>query len=268
MIENSDQLAGEISGEFDLWTGRRDSFTPPVWMLRKWGLGPASYAAYERSNNSKARCLIDHGLGPESKILDVGCGAGGLASALHSFIRPGGSYAGFDISRQCIRFCRKAFRDDSRFTFQLVDARNNSYNPKGTVLASQLRFPYADKSFDYAALFSVFTHMVTDEIRHYLTEVRRVLKEDGKCVATFFVWDLPLSHGGQKTSDIDFRFELDDMIVVDKAAPEKAIAFREGDLLRLFEKAGFRHNWSNYGYWRTRSPMEIRYQDIFLLEKT
>ncbi len=237
-------------------------------MIKKCGLGPANYAVYKQNNNLKAKFLIDNGLRPTSSILDAGCGAGGLASSLKSLIGSGGSYTGFDISQLCIQFCRKAFTGDLRFTFQLFDVRNNSYNPKGTILASQLRFPYPDNSFDYVALFSVFTHMIRADVRHYLTEIRRVLKDNGKCAATFFVWDLPFSQAGEETCSLAFRDELDGMIVVNRAAPEQAVAFRLQDLSKLFERTGFRHDWAQYGNWRRpNATQDLHYQDIFLLEK-
>ena len=38
-------------------------------------------------------------------------------------------------------------------------------------------------------LFSVFTHMLEDEIRHYLAEIRRMLGRGDIAVATFFLMD-------------------------------------------------------------------------------
>jgi hypothetical protein len=48
MIDKSGQIGEEMSGEFDLWMGRRDRLTAPLSMMRKCGLGPASYTVYEK----------------------------------------------------------------------------------------------------------------------------------------------------------------------------------------------------------------------------
>src|SRR5262249_6440676 len=47
-------------------------------------------------------------------------------------------------------------------------------------------FPYADASFDFVFLTSVFTHMLPAEVAQYLREVRRVLRPAGRCPAAFF----------------------------------------------------------------------------------
>ena len=55
--------------------------------------------------------------------------------------------------------------------------------------ATQFTFPYKAKSFDVIFLFSVFTHMLPDEIEHYLKEISRMLKPGGICLTTLFLYE-------------------------------------------------------------------------------
>ena len=46
--------------------------------------------------------------------------------------------------------------------------------------ASEYTFPYEDGEFDVVVLTSVFTHMLPDDVAHYLDEIARVLKPGGR----------------------------------------------------------------------------------------
>jgi ubiquinone/menaquinone biosynthesis C-methylase UbiE len=52
--------------------------------------------------------------------------------------------------------------------------------------AAQYPFPFADSSFDFVYLVSVFTHMLPADMEHYLSEISRVLKPAAKCAVSFF----------------------------------------------------------------------------------
>jgi SAM-dependent methyltransferase len=209
-----------------------------TWLRRTGGF--ANRKIFETVKNSERKVLVDNGLVPSSKILDIGCGYGTLPVALKDFITDG-AYEGFDVSQERVSFCRSLFRKDARFRFNLIDCKSDDYNPAGKLSARKIGFPYLDNIFDYTVLFSVFTHMTRDEVENYLGEIRRVLKPNGKCVATFFISD--------------------------GKPPENGICFSPKDLPML-ETQGFSYRWLNYGYWETgESPKDITYQDIFLLEK-
>jgi len=45
----------------------------------------------------------------------------------------------------------------------------------GTVAASEFVFPFADASFDFVSLASVFTHMLPVDLEHYAGQIARVL---------------------------------------------------------------------------------------------
>ena len=95
----------------------------------------------------------------------------------------------FDVVEKGVNWCNaKIKKDHPNFNFRYVPLNNDLYNPSSLAKASEFHFPYADEQFDLAFLFSIFTHMQTEEIDHYLTEIYRVLKPGGKCLATFFLY--------------------------------------------------------------------------------
>ena len=116
------------------------------------------------------------GLEPTDRVLDIGCGIGRMAIPLSGYLE-GGSYAGFDVGRAMIRWCRRNISTrHQEFEFEWAPIHNAKYNPFGNLSATEYRFPYPDSSFDFAFATSLFTHLVRDEVSHYLAETARVLE--------------------------------------------------------------------------------------------
>src|SRR5262245_61741305 len=69
-------------------------------------VGPASREEFESLGRIKLRFLTEHGLTPESRVLDVGCGTGQLAAPLVGYLSDRGRYCGTDIAPEAVAFCR------------------------------------------------------------------------------------------------------------------------------------------------------------------
>ena len=146
-------------------------------------------------------------INPEHSVLDVGSGIGRTAAALTSFLNTSGSYDGFDVVEKGIKWCNSKIKKDfPNFNFKYIALNNDLYNKtKGE--AKNFKFPYDNDSFDQVFLFSVFTHMSVDEIANYLCEIKRVLKPNGLCLATFFIYN---SENEQMIAgDANFSFPVD-----------------------------------------------------------
>jgi len=127
------------------------------------------------------------GLKPEHAVLDIGSGIGRMAIPLTNFLKKG-RYEGVEIVTTGVEWCSRNITPRyPNFRFHHVDIYNKSYNRKGTVKAAEYRFPFDDATFDFVFLTSVFTHMLTADVQHYIAEIARMLKPGGSVLATWFL---------------------------------------------------------------------------------
>lgn len=203
------------------------------------------------------------GLKPTDRVLDVGCGIGRMAIPLTTYIR-GGSYAGFDVGREMIRWCRRHITPQNpNFEFAWVPIYNRKYNPFGTIAAAEFRFPYEDDSFDFALATSLFTHLTRADARHYLSEIARVLRPGATALLTFFLIT-PESEreiAAGRTA-LRFRHEVDGALTTDARQPEEAIAFPVEDVRAMLDEAGYAISEPIHpGAW-AQAPDAPSFQDI------
>ena len=168
---------------------------------------------------------------PGDRVLEVGCGCARIAQALESFnIR----YDGFDVVKEAIDWCQTLRIPD--FNFRWVDLYNSQYNPSGKTPASEFIFPYADHSFDFVFLTSVFTHVQPEVVQHYISQIKRVLKPDKYCLATFFL----VEDGKRERSDWKWH-KRDDFWIVDPGKPDAIVGYEEAWVRNLMpvEKIDF-----------------------------
>lgn len=207
------------------------------------------------------------GLRRDDRVLDIGCGVGRMAVPLVRYL-DGGSYAGFDVGREMIAWCRRkisARRPD--FEFSWAPVYNSKYNPFGTIAASEYRFPYEDSSFDFAFATSLFTHLRRDDAAHYLSELARVLRPGGTCLLTFFLLtpdaERRLAEG---SAWLDFRHPVEDGLTVNRRRPEEAVALREDALRAMTAAAGLTvRDPVHAGVWPGRED-GLTLQDIVVAE--
>lgn len=161
----------------------RDPGLPPRWLRAMVG---DEFTAVGREFLGHLR-LIGR-LTAHEAVLDIGCGCGRMALPLTGYLRPPGSYDGFDIVPQAVAWCSAHITPlHPHFRFQCLDLRNRRYRPHGLAAAAAARFPYPDAAFDLAFAASIHTHLDPDECRRYLAETRRVLRPEGRALLTFFL---------------------------------------------------------------------------------
>ncbi len=124
------------------------------------------------------RLAIDREVGDVSKkkVLDVGCGTGGVMQMLNEL---GAECEGVDVSEKALEYCRKK-------------------NLK-VVQGDGIKLPYADNTFDLVISSDVLEHIEKDF--EAVAEVKRVLKPGGVIIATvpahqrlFSYHDIALHH--------------------------------------------------------------------------
>jgi len=179
----------------------------------------------------------DAGLGPESRVLDLGCGCGRIAIPLTEVISPSGLYRGLEASEAMVNWCRRKITPRfPHFQFHHCDVRSNVYNPTGREKPEVLRFPFDEGSFDLVLATSVFTHLVPDAALNYIRECGRVLRGGGILFATAF-----LTESGTRSTDgaLCFVHPLHGIALsIDSVFPERAVAYPTDWLLDAGRQAG------------------------------
>jgi ubiquinone/menaquinone biosynthesis C-methylase UbiE len=139
--------------------------------LLKRGRAQAFEAAvggdFEKFGKVERDILFSEGLADDGFVIDVGCGAGRLATQLKD--RPRLRYLGVDVVPALLDFAREqAGRPDWRFE-----------------IVSRTAIPCEDGAATACAAFSLFTHLPESTCLDYLREMRRVLAPGGVAVFSF-----------------------------------------------------------------------------------
>ena len=163
-----------------------DEIPLPPPRLRMGGAHFASDEDFVAGGVRDVRLLAEvAGLTRDSRLLDWGCGAGRLAIGVKHEWGQVADYHGVDVQKKLVRWARNHLADDhTRFT--LVDQHNDRYNPEGK---TKRRIPADDGSVDVLYSYSVFSHMLTDDVAGYAQVMARVLAPDGRIWLTCFVED-------------------------------------------------------------------------------
>jgi SAM-dependent methyltransferase len=229
--------------------------------------GPIGYQEFKDNGAEFFRYYTELcGLKPNEKMLDVGSGIGRKTFLLTHYLSGGGSYDGLDIVQTAIDWCTERItKKYPNFRFQLIDVYNRHYHPGGRYKASEYKFPFADESFDFVVLASVFTHMLPEDVENYLSEVSRVLKKGGRCLISFFLIDesaVELISSGKNSLNLVGGFGP--CRVADLNVPEAAIGYEEDFVVSLYDKNDLQITRPiHYGSWSGRENF-LSYQDLIL----
>jgi SAM-dependent methyltransferase len=251
-----DQVYRRLANELVLRMGKYDDLIPPPWMFSDPDRldGSRNIREFVRIGESMVAWLIDQGLAPSHRVLEVGCGVGRMARPLTRHLKNGGNYDGIDISAEKIRYCQEKFeRRYSNFHFHHADIYNKFYNPLGEQQALKYRFPFGDETFDFVFLVSVFTHMLPEDMEHYLSEVARVTVKNEKCICTFWLIDAELGSPYHEYSEV--------CKIYSKEYPEHGVLYIAEYVRDLYKRCGLR---IQHVY---RGNLNMRKQDIIVAVK-
>ena len=160
----------------------------PLLRMRTGGDEFKDDAYYLASARGEADRLIERcGLTSASRVLDVGCGPGRLPNGILARLGAIENYTGVDVSKPYVRWCRRYLGSQAPgFDFVHLDVQNPRYNTGGRSLGAEFQFPFPDASFDIIYLYSVFSHMVQEEMQIYLKDFSRILAPSGRMFITGF----------------------------------------------------------------------------------
>lgn len=223
--------------------------------------GPAGLEEFKANGEEFLRIYVDVcGLHRDERMLDVGSGIGRKTIPLTRYLSERATYVGIDVNRRGVEWCRERISArHPNFTFQQIDVYNELYNPGGTTQPAAYRFPFDDASFTFVMLGSVFTHMLPDDVEHYLGEVARVLEPGGRCLISYFLLDGETRAPEFVRIDPRYATTSPDM-------PETAIAYDEAFILSIYARLGLKIVRLERGSWCGRQSF-LSYQDLVLAKK-
>ena len=174
-----------------------------------------------------------------SRIVDLGSGCGRYAILLRDYHACGEaflrSYTGIEVDREMVDWCQAHF-PTGQFHFHHADVYNEVYNPSGRLTGTEYRFPLRTESQEFVFANSLFTHLLEDELQHYLRESFRIMIHKGWMQATVFCVDMMHGTlGGRWT----FSHRKGHAFIENPRLPEAAVAYTRDFLLQSCTDAGF-----------------------------
>ena len=200
-------------------------------------------------------------LTPESNVVEIGCACGIVAIPMKDYLTTG-TYTGLDIVPDPIEWCQANLADE-RFRFFDLAVHHEIYNPKATNSSQNVRFPIADNSVDVVFLISVFTHLLPDEISHYLEEIARILKPTGRCLATMLTKDNYVPNQSQLRLGYVYN---PDCLCFSERDPTRAVAFSRSFIENIADKAGVPVERMVAGSWDGKSQQSFAH-DMYVFKK-
>jgi SAM-dependent methyltransferase len=185
-VRNRLQAALKGSDEFVVHRGFR--LPPRELRARMCGEAFCSDSFFLQSAVVEATRLSARlGYSRESRVVDIGCGVGRLATGLLAEFGQV-EYLGLDANRLFLTWCREHIqRFHPTYRFVHYDVVNELYNPGGTVDGTGIRLPVESESADIVYLWGVFTNMRPDHTTIYLSEASRIVRTGGRLFLTAFV---------------------------------------------------------------------------------
>jgi SAM-dependent methyltransferase len=236
---------------------------PPFHLRREVGdpsifeSSGAEFLAY-----SKLLCNLRR----DERVLDIGCGCGLMALFLEDYLDETGAYLGIDVQAGAIRWCQSHIGSRSpNFRFMHLDVRNQRYNPRGDT--AKLRVPGEDGAFDFIIVKSVFTHLLQPDVEQYLAEIRRLLSDGGRCLASWFLLSSTAWQPAPGREGLTFAYGDGTCRYESERSPEAAVAYAEPHVRRLLDQHGLRlREPLHRGMWSGEAD-GLSTQDLTVIEK-
>jgi len=243
--------------------GEKAPMVPPLYLMKD---GARDYMEFKQNGLDAFRRFLDFGLQPTDRILDIGSGIGRKTLPLLDFM-VAGSYEGIDPIASHVRWCSEKIASRyPNFRFQRVDVWSKHYNPEGSIKPSDYIFPFGDGEFDFVIVGSVFTHMFSTDVEHYVDEIARVLKVGGTGLITFFLLNEEselLIAEGKSTLKLIHQYDNGSK-ACNPDGLEMAVGHQERFVFDMFEHRSLKAEITERGSWCGRAGSY--YQDIIKIK--
>jgi SAM-dependent methyltransferase len=201
-------------------------------------------------------------LRPDMRILDLGCGLGRSTARFAEYLQLG-SVVGIDVVDSMVTFCRQVIGSrfpNARFS---TCAATDSYlkapqstNPKN--LPSVEDILCAEGPFDLVLAFSVFTHLLPEEMDAYFSIFDRVVVPEGRLVLTFLFldeWTRPAIRDGKLSAMVledtpKYASEPGQVCYASPSNPRAVVAIDLDAVLHMVSVHGFQPDRIVFGHWR------------------
>jgi cyclopropane fatty-acyl-phospholipid synthase-like methyltransferase len=135
----------------------------------KWAIGRGD--EWESHGKLQLQFLVDEGMRPHHRLLDVGCGVGRASRRFVPYLAPE-HYVGVDISEEALSHASRL----------AIDEGWNKNSP-AFILNSDLNLDHL--AFDYIWAHSVFTHLPPQQIEKMIGNAAKLLPPGGKFLFTY-----------------------------------------------------------------------------------
>jgi SAM-dependent methyltransferase len=153
-------------------------------------------AQWDTMGRKQLDFLVEHGLRPDHRLLDVACGSLRAGRHLVDYLEPG-NYYGIDHSADLI---------DAGYYHELDDAQRQRLPRENLTVNGSFRVADLGQTFDVALANSLFSHLNLSHVRLCMARVAEALDPGGRFFATFFEMDedaavdAPGGKGGKQRS--------------------------------------------------------------------
>lgn len=132
------------------------------------------------------RFMIEQGLKPSHRLLDVGCGSLRLGALAIAWLDPQ-RYFGSDLSADLIAAGRER---------ELDDHLRDRAPPEHFSVSDDFDFTFLPEAIDFAIAQSVFTHLPLNHLRRCLSKLAAHMRPGGRFFVTYF--DCPIGENLQQ----------------------------------------------------------------------
>jgi SAM-dependent methyltransferase len=201
--------------------------------------------------------LWSKGLLQSHSVLELGCGIGRLALPLTQYLDNSGFYFGIDINLGGVAWCHENITQRyTNFHFAVVNARNENYGHpheygRKSFVSAEIPLP-TGRTFDFIVAFSLFTHLLWDDVQRYFALISERLKPDGLLVSSWFLIDKEARKGIAEGSAL-FAFDISGTgptHLIANSGYSNAIAHDEIGLMDLAASSGLAPESVNKFPWR------------------